>query len=146
MDEGKEIPETAERAFWSWLGFWLQLLLLAVLAIIGAFFASGAARPGDYACGLILTLGATALAFMRLKSRLDGEAGWGNFLFVHDMRNLAVAIPLFAVIGLAGLFIAHAWESGAMHTAGIVLFVVSGLIVFLNIKHVFDHIDSNDPH
>ena len=49
MDEGKEIPETAERAFWSWLGFWLQLLLLGVLAIIGAFFASSAARPGDYA-------------------------------------------------------------------------------------------------
>jgi hypothetical protein len=146
MDEGKQIPETAERAFWSWLGFWLQLLVLGVLAIIGAFFASAAARPGDYACGLILTLGATALAFLRLKSWLDGEAGWGDFLFVRDMRNLAVAIPLFTVIGLAGLFIAHAWESGAMHTAGVALFVVSGLIIFLDIKRVFDAIDSNEPH
>src|SRR5689334_1305859 len=45
MDEGEQIPETAERAFWSWLGFWLQLLLMGVLAIIGAFFASAAARP-----------------------------------------------------------------------------------------------------
>ena len=27
-------------------------------------------------------------------------------------------IPLFTVIGLAGLFIAHAWESGAMHVGG----------------------------
>jgi hypothetical protein len=146
MDESKQIPETAERAFWSWLGFWLQLLLLGALAIIGAFFASSAARPGDYACGLILTLGAAALAFMRLKNRLDGEASWGNFLFVDDMRNLTFAIPLFAVIGLAGLFIAHAWESGAMHSAGVALFVVSGLIIFLNIKRVFDHIDSNEPH
>jgi hypothetical protein len=146
MDEGEQIPETAEGAFWSWLGFWLQLLVLGVLAIIGAFFASDAARPGDYACGLILALGTTALAFMRLKSRLDGEPGRGNFLFVHDMRNLAVAIPLFTVIGLAGLFIAHAWETGAMHTAGVALFIVSGLIIFLDIKHVFDRIDAAGPH
>jgi hypothetical protein len=146
MDEGEQIPETAERAFWSWLAFWLQLLLLGVLAIIGAFFASGAARPGDYACGLILTFGATALAFLRLKSRLDGDAGWSNFLLVRDMKNLAVVIPLFAVIGLAGLFIAHAWEGGAMHAAGVALFVVSGLLIFFDIKHVFDHIDSAGPH
>ena len=68
------------------------------------------------------------------------------FSLSDDMRNLAFAIPLFAVIGLAGLFIAHAWESGAMHMAGVALFVVSGLIIFLNIKRVFDHIDLNEPH
>jgi len=145
VNGGEQIPEPAERAFWSWLGFWLELLILAMLAIAGAFFASDAVRPGDYACGLILTLGAIALAFLRLKSRLDGKAGWDDFLFVRDMRNLAVAIPLFTVIGLAGLFIAHAWESGAMHTAGVALFVVSGLIIFFDIKRVYDHIDSNEP-
>ena len=58
------------------------------------------------------------------------------------MQNLALVIPLFAVIGLAGLFIAHAWQSGAMHAAGIALFLASGVIVFLNIKRVYDRIDA----
>jgi hypothetical protein len=57
------------------------------------------------------------------------------------MWNLALLIPLFAIIGLAGLFIAHAWEGGAMHAAGIALFIVSGAFIFLNIKRVYDRID-----
>jgi hypothetical protein len=143
MDEARHTPDAAERAFWSWLGFWVQLLVLGVLAMLGAFAASGADRPGDYTCGIVLGLAALALAFMRLKHRLDGSnPGWGDFLLVRDMWNLALVIPLFTVIGLAGLFIAHAWESGAMHAAGIALFVVSGAIIFLDMKHVFDRIDS----
>jgi hypothetical protein len=58
------------------------------------------------------------------------------------MKNLALAIPLFAVIGLVGLFVARAWESGAMHAAGLGLFVASGVIIFLDIKHVFDRMNS----
>jgi hypothetical protein len=142
MDGLRQTPDIAERAFWSWLGFWLQLLVLGVLTIIGAFAASAAARPGDYACGVALSLGAIALAFLCLKRRLDGnESGWADFLLVGDMRNLALVIPLFTVIGLAGLFIAHAWEEGAMHSAGIALFIVSGAIVFLDMKHVFDRME-----
>jgi len=139
MTEMPPTPDNAERAFWSWLGFWLQLLVLGALAIVGAFAASGADRPGDYDCGMVLSLAAIALAFLRLKDWLDGRAGgWGEFLLVDDMWNLALVIPLFTLIGLAGLFIAHAWESGAMHSAGIALFVVSGAIIFLDMKHVFD--------
>ena len=137
------MPDQAETAFWSWLGFWLQLLILGVLAIVGAFFASAASRPGNYSCGIVLSLATIALAFLLLKNRLDrGESSPDNFLLVRDMRNLAVVIPLFTVIGLAGLLIAHAWEGGAMHAAGIALFVVSGLLVFLNMKHVFDRVDA----
>jgi hypothetical protein len=137
-------PDDAERAFWSWLGFWVQFLILGLLAMIGAFVASDDARPGDYQCGLLLSLGAIALAFLRLKHRLDGgSSGWGTFLLVDDMKHLAFVIPLFAVIGLAGLFIARAWESGTMHAAGLGLFVVSGMIVFLDIKHVFDQMSSD---
>lgn len=58
------------------------------------------------------------------------------------MWNLAFVVPLFTVIGLAGLFIAHAWENGSMHAAGIALFVVSGAIIFLDMKHVFDRSES----
>jgi hypothetical protein len=143
MDETSRIPDDAERAFWSWLGFWAQFLILAVLAVIGAVVASEDERPGDYLCGLLLSLAAIALAFLRLKHRLDGGAsGWGTFLFVDDMKNLALAIPLFTVIGLAGLFIANAWEGGAMHDAGLGLFVASGVVIFLDIKHVFDRMNS----
>jgi hypothetical protein len=139
MTETPARPESAEHAFWSWVGFWLQMLVLGVLAIVGAFTASGADRRGDYACGLVLSLAAIALAFLRLKDWLDGNSpGWSDFLLVGNMWNLALVIPLFTVIGLAGLFIAHAWEGGAMHVAGIALFVASGAIIFLDMKHVFD--------
>jgi hypothetical protein len=146
MDETGLTPESAEDAFWSWLGFWVQFLILGLLAVIGAFVASADGRPGDYTCGLLLSLAAIALAFLRLKHQLDGGApGWGSFILVDDMSNLAIVIPLFAVVGLAGLFIAHAWESGAMHAAGVALFIASGAIVFLDIKHVFDCMQQ-DPH
>jgi hypothetical protein len=135
--------DSAEPAFWSWFGFWSQFLVLGLLAVVGAFVASADARPGDYLCGLLLSLVAVMLAFLRLKHWLDGGAsGWGEFLFVNDMKQLAIVIPLFAVIGLCGLFIAHAWESGAMHAAGLGLFVASGAIIFLNIKRVFDRMDA----
>jgi hypothetical protein len=144
MNETRQSPDDPERAFWAWLGFWVQFLILAVLAVLGAFFAAADVQPGDYLCGLLLLLGAVAMACLRLKERLDGGAsGWSTFLLVDDMKNLALALPLFTIIGLAGLFIAHAWEEGAMHAAGLALFVASGVIVFLDIKHVYDRIDSN---
>jgi len=143
MDETSRTPDDAEYAFWSWLGFWLQFLILGVLAVDGAFVASRGERPGDYACGMLLGLGAVALAFLRLKHQLDGGASdWGDFLLVDDMRGLAIVIPLFAIIGLAGLFTAHAWEGGAMHAAGVALFIASGAIIFLDIKRVFDRMAS----
>jgi hypothetical protein len=143
MDRSSRRPDETTRAFWSWLGFWLQFLILGLLAVVGAFVASGAERQGEYTCGVVLSLAAIALGFLRLKHYFDsGDAGWGNFLLVDTMHNLAVVIPLFVSVGLAGLFIAHAWQSGALHAAGIALFVASGVIVFLNIKRVYDRIDS----
>jgi len=144
MDERGRTHGDAEGAFWSWLGFWLQFLVLGVLAVVGAFFASADARPGDYACGLLLSCSAITLAFMRLKRRLDGGAlDWAAFLLVDDMKNLALVIPLFVVVGLAGLFVAHGWENGALHAGGLGLFAASGVIVFLDIKHVFDRMNSD---
>ena len=144
MAETSRRPEPGDPAFWSWLGFWAQFLVLGLCVVIGAFAASQAASPGDYGSGIVLILGALALAFLRLKRRFDGgAAGWRDFLLVDDMTNLTVAIPLFAVIGLAGLFVARAWPNGSLHDAGLGLFVVSGVIVFLNIKRVFDRINSH---
>ena len=63
MTETPPTPDSAERAFWSWLGFWLEILVLGVLAIVGAFAASAADRPGDYTCGMALSLGALRSPF-----------------------------------------------------------------------------------
>lgn len=147
MDETPRTPDAAASAFWSWLGFWAQILVLGVLAVVGAFAASGAERPGDYGCGMILSLTAIALAFLRLKHQLDGgPSSFADLLLVDDMPNLALVIPLFAIIGLVGLFIAHAWEGGDMHTAGVALFIASGVVIFLDMKHVFDRIDARREH
>ncbi len=145
MAETSRGPEPAEQGFWSWLGFWLQFVILALCVVVGAFAASGGELPGDYGCGIALILGALVLAFVRLKQSFDGVSlGWGTFVLVSNMRSLAVAIPVFTVIGLVGLFIAHDWPSGALHGAGLGLFVVSALIIFFDIKTVFDRIDWRD--
>jgi hypothetical protein len=147
VEESPPPPESVELSFWSWLGFWVEILVLAVLAVVGAFAASGAEHSGEYDCGIILSLAAIALAFLRLKHRLDGGSpGLLDFLLVEDMWNLALVLPLFTIIGLAGLFIADAWEEGAMHAAGLALFVVSGAIIFLDLKHVFDRMDTRGRH
>jgi hypothetical protein len=148
MDEG--IYETrgdetggGDREFWSWLGFWGGFFGLAVLGIWGAFFASANARPGDYQCGLSVALCAAALAFLRLRAHLDGNPpAWSAFLLVGRMANLLVVLPLFSLLGLAGLFLANAWEAGSLHAAGIGLFAASGLFVFLNLKRAFDRHDA----
>jgi hypothetical protein len=125
-----------------WLGFWFQLLGLGVLAILGAMFAANGGRPGDYESGLVLCLAAVALLFLRLKYRLDGGAdGCAEFLLVDRPAALTVVVPLFAILGLAGLFTAAAWGEGSLHDAGIALFIASGLIVFFSLKHVFDTLD-----
>jgi hypothetical protein len=129
------------REYWSWFGFWAEFVVLGLLAIIGAFFASQGGRPGDYAAGLILSLTAIGLAFFRLKLRLDGmPSEWSRSLLVDDMRNLALAIAVFTALGLAGLFVA-AGSEGSLHAAGVALFVTSALVVFLSLKNVFDTLD-----
>jgi hypothetical protein len=134
----------AGRKYWSWLAFWAQFLVLGLLAIIGAFFASEGSEPGDYGAGLWLSLAAIALGFLRLRRYFDaGRTDWPTFLFVEDMRNLTAVIVVFAILGLAGLLIAADWREGSLHNAGIALFAASGLGVFLSLKRVFDKLESH---
>ncbi|HEY3912392.1 MAG TPA: hypothetical protein VGM07_21260 [Stellaceae bacterium] len=145
MAETSRGPGPAEQGIWSWLAFWLQFAILALCVALGAFAASADELPGDYGCGIALIIGALALAFVRLKQSFDGASpDWRDFVFVGGMASLAVAIPVFTVIGLVGLFIAHDWPVGALHAAGLGLFVVSAVIIFLDIKTVFDRIDSQN--
>jgi hypothetical protein len=130
------------REYWSWFGFWAEFVVLGLLAIVGAYFASQGGERGDYTAGLTLSGTAIALAFFRLKLRLDGMPGdWSGSLLVDDLRNLVLAIVVFAALGLAGLFVAAGSEEGSLHIAGVALFVTSGLVVFLSLKNVFDTLD-----
>jgi hypothetical protein len=142
MQQSSERGELGELGFGAWMLFWAELIVLTVLVVVGAAFASDNRAPGDYACGLILALAAIALAFLRIKNRFDGASGnWTSFLLVDDMTNLVVVIVVFTVLALAGLFIAAGVDHGGLHNAGVALFLASGVAVFLSLKHVFDNLD-----
>jgi hypothetical protein len=137
MNQSGAAQESSELC--AWIAFWAQLGVLAALAVLGAAFASADSAPGDYVCGLLLSLAAIALAFMRVRDRFDGGAGdRGSFLLVDDMASLVVVIVIFTILGLAGLFTAAGFDHGGLHDAGVALFAASGLAVFLSMKHVFD--------
>ncbi|HTZ36838.1 MAG TPA: hypothetical protein VMB84_12475 [Stellaceae bacterium] len=136
-----QAPDGGYRA---WFAFWAQFVVLGGLAILGLYIGGRGEAPGDYATGLLLAIGAILLAFLRLKAWFDGTAGdWTSFLFVDRPAHLVVVIPLFTVIALAGLFVAAA-QPGSLHDAGIGLFIVCGLVIFLSMKRVFDKLDSHD--
>src|SRR4051812_14786931 len=71
-------PEPGTAGAGAWVLACGEFVLLAFLAIVGAFFASANADPGDYACGMILVLAAIALAFLRLKARFDAASNGGT--------------------------------------------------------------------
>ena len=56
------------------------------------------------------------------------------------MANLIAVIVVFVALALAGLFVAAGFDHGGLHDAGVALFVVSGIAVFLSMKHVFDNL------
>ena len=147
MDQSSGQPSTTEGeadelGFGGWIGFWGQLIVLGLLAVLGAFYASADEATGDYVCGLVLSLAAIALAFLRLKSRFDGAPlGWGSFYLVDDMANLVAVIVIFTILALAGLFVAAGFDHGGLHDAGVALFAASAIAVFLSIKRVFDNLD-----
>lgn len=141
MADAPTLPHSPEPELRTWFAFWVQFVVLGALAILGLYIGSDG-QPGDYATGLMLAIGAILLAFLRLKAWFDGTAAdWTSFLFVDRPVHLVVVIPLFSLIALAGLFVA-ASEPGSLQTAGVALFVVCGLIIFLSLKRVFDKLDS----
>ncbi len=139
MNQSNAGPDPNDLGYGAWFAFWGQLIVLALFAVLGGWFASDSRAPGDAACGLTLSLAAIALAFLRLKSRFDGAGGnWASFLLVDNMTSLVAAIVVFAALALAGLATAGSVDHGGLHDAGVALAAVSALAVFLSIKHVFD--------
>jgi hypothetical protein len=142
MQQTALVPERpAEPGFGAWFAFWVPLFALGLAALLGAVYAAADDAPGDYACGLWLSLAAIVLAFLLIKRRFDGAAtDCGSFLLVDDMANLIAVIVIFAILGLAGLIVADGNEVGGLHDGGVALFVVSALAIFLSMKHVFDNL------
>lgn len=142
MQEQHTAPSGKEQSIGAWLGLWVSLAVLVGLAVLGAFVAGTGAEPGDYGCGLTLSISSLVLGFMRIKHHFDVTEGAARgFLLVDTLPNLAVVVPVFVVIGLGGLFVAAAWDFGSLHNAGIALFCASGLAVFLSLKSVYDALD-----
>ena len=97
-----------ELGFCAWIAFWAQLVVLGGFAVLGAIFASENSAPGDYTCGLLLSLAAIALGFMRVKNRFDGGAAdWAGFLLVDDLPSL-VAVRRMTGFG-------SNWDRGFFH-------------------------------
>jgi hypothetical protein len=143
MEEGDETRVRRDPETRAWLFFWLQLFVLGAIAGFGFAFAAANGGPGDYDVGLGLAIAAILLGFLRLKLAFDGGArGLGELLLVDDMAGLFPVVPLFTVIGFAGLFLAAAWKSGSLYVMGLALFAACALAIFLNIKHAFDRTDS----
>jgi hypothetical protein len=143
MDNARNTLQQSDQSYGTWFRFWGQFAVLGGLVILGLCVGSDG-DPGDYATGLLLAIGAILLAFLRLKAWFDGTSDdWTSFLLVDKPAHLVVVIPLFAVIALGGLFLA-ASAPGTLQDAGIGLFVVSGLIVFLSMKRVFDKLDARE--
>lgn len=141
-EEAARRREAADRFFWSWLRFWVQLAVLAVVAIAGVFYASQSRQPGAYQSGLMLAVAALALGLLLVKGRLDGGPGeLAGMLLVDDLRGLAFVIPLFTIAALCGLLIAAAFPLGPRYLFGLGLFGVSVLAILWQIKHVFDRSD-----
>lgn len=139
MDQPIRFPADEARQYRAWLAFWVQLAVLAFLAILGLYFAGQGDEPGDYACGLILAVAAIVLAALRIRNQLDGSAGgWGSLLLVDDMPSLVLAIVLFTILALAGLIVGGTHRSVSVQDGGLALFVVSVLLVFLSVKRFFD--------
>ncbi|HTT79196.1 MAG TPA: hypothetical protein VMF86_05910 [Stellaceae bacterium] len=136
-DIGTDEPEIG-----AWIAFWVQVAVLALLAILGAFFASAAFDPGNYACGLILTIAAILLLLLCIKGYFDGNPLYfGGFLLVDDMPNLVLAIVVFVALGLGGVFTAASVGGGGLYVAGVALFAVSALAILLSMRCVFDNLD-----
>src|ERR1051326_4529902 len=116
MNQSSAAPQSSDIGFCAWIAFWAQLVVLGVVAVLGAAFASADRAPGDDTCGLLPSLGAIALSFMLIKNRFDGEtANCCAFLLVNDMKNLVATIVVYSVLGLIGLFLAAGFDHGGMH-------------------------------
>ncbi|HEX5455667.1 MAG TPA: hypothetical protein VFX06_17900 [Stellaceae bacterium] len=132
------LPGPEESGLADWFLYWVELGILLLLALTGAFVAADG-RPGDYACGLALLFMSLALAMLRLKRRLDGEPpDWKTFFLVDNWLGLVIAVIVFLGVALIGVFVAAGIGGGSLYPAGLALTGAAVVAAFLSLKNVFD--------
>lgn len=144
-DEAVCMREEIDREFLSWLRFWVQLAILAVLAIGGAFYAGQSSQPGSYQCGLTLAVVAFVLILALVKRRLDGAPDdLASMLLVNSINGLSIVVPLLAALAIGGAILAANDPPGPLYIFGLGLFGASILAILWQIKHVYDRIDRGE--
>lgn len=144
-EETARMRKEANRSFLSWLRFWVQLAILTVLVIGGAFYASASDQPGAAQSGLILAIVAFVLILLLVKRRLDGAPDdLASMLLVESWLGLDIVVPLLAAVAIGGLVLAASSPPGPLYIFGLALFGAGVLAILLQIKHVYDRIDRSE--
>ena len=131
-----------------------DLVLTQILFVVGSSWVGAAAKLGHahlffWLLAILLFYIPQAAVVIYLSNRMPLEGGiyqWAKLGF-NEFAGFIVAWNLWllsiTVIALGGLFVA-AGEAGSLQSAGVGLFVVCGLIIFLSLKRVFDKLDSHE--
>lgn len=144
-EEAARMHEEANQVFLSWLRFWVQLAILAVLTIGGAFYASWGSQPESYQSGLILAIVAFILIVLLVRRRLDGAPGdLASMLLVNSTNGLWIVVPLLAALAIGGVILAANDPPGPLYIFGLGLLGASVLGILWQIKHVYDRIDRGE--
>ena len=136
---GLEAGPGQDREFWNGARNALRWALLLGFGLLGLGAASSAGDTVDAARDLGVFVVVVLLFFWEVKRHYDGAPPLGlHDLAVEDSLSLAVGVPLFAVLGVAGLLMASAAESVSGYYAGLGLAVGAVGMVFLNLKSRYD--------
>ena len=136
---GLEAGPGQDREFWNGARNALRWALLLGFGLLGLGAASSAGDSVDAARDLGVFVVVVLLFFWEVKRYYDGSPPLGlRDLAVEDSLSLAVGVPLFAVLGLAGLLMASGAETVSGYYAGLGLAAGALGMVFLNLKTRFD--------
>lgn len=138
-------PETDLAFAKRWALTWIGIGLWGVIAVLALFGAADASTNGTYICALLAALGSILMVLANVKRYLDGYAP--RILpdvLVSRFESLMLLIPVMAVFGVAGLFLAAGSHSGGVYTAGLGMFVAACLTIFLSVKNCFDRAEHRD--
>jgi hypothetical protein len=136
---GLEAGPGQDREFWNGARKALRWALLLGFGLLGLGAASSADDSIDSARDLGVFVVVVLLFFWEVKRHYDGAPPLGfRDLAVEDPLSLAIGIPLFALLGLIGLFISSAAETISGYYAGLGLAAGATAMVFVNLKSRFD--------
>ncbi len=139
-----EKTEAADREFWMGVRLFVGRSVLGGIGLLGLFTASHAESGATYTAGLALFGFAVAILFFEIDRFFDGRPSLfmgTKGLVASTNDDLLVLLPGRVVMILAGLFLAARAEENAGYAMGLGVAGVSLVMVFLDLKGVFDRLD-----